>query len=37
MLFHNVAWHVLVLLGDGLHWAAIVDQFVNWRGLWVAT
>jgi hemolysin III len=28
--FHNVAWHGLVLLGAGLHWAAIVDQLVGW-------
>jgi hemolysin III len=31
--FHNVAWHGLVLLGAGLHWAAVANQVVNWRGL----
>ena len=30
--FHNVAWHGLVLLGAGLHWAAVANQVVNWRG-----
>jgi hemolysin III len=30
--FHNVAWHGLVLLGAGLHLAAVANQVVNWRG-----
>lgn len=30
--FHNVAWHALVLLGAGLHWTAIANQSVDWRG-----
>lgn len=30
--FHNATWHGLVLLGAGLHWAAVADQLVNWRG-----
>jgi hemolysin III len=29
--FHNVAWHGLVMLGAGLHWAAVANQVVNWR------
>jgi hemolysin III len=29
---HNVAWHGMVLLGAGLHWAAVANQVVNWRG-----
>jgi hemolysin III len=32
LLFHNVAWHGLVLLGAGLHWAAVANQVVNWHG-----
>jgi hemolysin III len=31
MRFHNVTWHGLVLLGAGLHWAAVANQLVNWR------
>ena len=30
--FHNVGWHGLVLLGAGLHWAAVANQVMNWRG-----
>jgi hemolysin III len=30
--FHNVAWHGLVLLGAGLHWAAVASQVVNYHG-----
>jgi hemolysin III len=30
--FHNVAWHGLVLLGAGLHWAAVANQVVDWHG-----
>jgi hemolysin III len=26
--FHNVAWHGSVLLGAGLHWAAVANQLV---------
>lgn len=26
--FHNVAWHGLVLLGAGLHWAAVANQII---------
>lgn len=36
MRFHNVTWHGLVLLGAGLHWAAVADQLVNRRGAWMA-
>ncbi|HTI79601.1 MAG TPA: hemolysin III family protein [Acetobacteraceae bacterium] len=32
MRFHNATWHGLVLLGAGLHWAAVADQLVNWHG-----
>ncbi len=31
--FHNAVWHGLVLLGAGLHWAAIANQVVNWRSV----
>ena len=31
--FHNVAWHGLVLLGAVLHWPAVANQVVNWRGV----
>jgi hemolysin III len=27
--FHNVVWHALVLLGAGLHWAAVAHQFAQ--------
>jgi len=30
--FHNVAWHALVLLGAGSHWAAVTNQVMVWRG-----
>jgi hemolysin III len=30
--FHNVAWHALVLLGAGSHWAAVANQMMVWRG-----
>jgi hemolysin III len=26
--FHNVAWHGSVLLGAGLHWAAVANQIL---------
>jgi hemolysin III len=29
--FHNVAWHALVLLGAGSHWAAVSNQMMVWR------
>lgn len=32
MRFHNAAWHGLVLIGASLHWAAVADQLMNWRG-----
>jgi hemolysin III len=31
--FHNVAWHGSVLLGAGLHWAAVANQIVYSPGL----
>ena len=31
--FHNVAWHGLVLLGAGLHWAAVTKQIIYSPGL----
>jgi hemolysin III len=27
--FHNAGWHLLVLLGAGMHWAAVANQVVN--------
>ena len=27
--FHNVVWHALVLLGAGLHWVAVAQQFAQ--------
>jgi hemolysin III len=30
--FHNVAWHMLVLLGAGAHWAAVANQLMTARG-----
>ena len=30
--FHNVAWHALVLLGAGWHWAAVANQMMVWHG-----
>jgi hemolysin III len=27
--FHNVVWHAFVLLGAGLHWAAVAQQFAE--------
>jgi len=28
-----VAWHGLVLVGAGLHWAAVASQVVNYHGV----